>query len=314
VLLGALGVALPCALALGGCGDDGGSAASARGDTTTVARGGSGKDVAVTLPTRSTEFWRQFEAGLREAAQKGGLKLTVEYAELDANRQLAQVNGFVSRKVDAVLVAAPDAAGAAAAVQRAREANIPVFTAVETAGGVASHVASDDQAGGRVAATYLSTFLQQRGEVAVVGQPGARASMEREAGFRASLAPVAKTMPIVATVNGGGTVEGARAATDALLQANPGVDAIFATTEPHTLGALQAVMARGRQELVMVGYDPGPESLAAIKRESPLKAAVQQAPRELGMRALQVIAEHLSNEGVPSRLSVGVKLVTIDAK
>ena len=48
-----------------------------------------------------------------------------------------------------------------------------------------------------------------------------------------------------------------------------------------------------------------------IAQETPLKAVVVESPREMGMRALQVVAEHLSNEGVPPRLAVGVRLVTI---
>jgi ribose transport system substrate-binding protein len=301
---------------LAACGKDGGKAASARGDTTTVARGGSGKKVAVTLPTRQSDFWRQFEAGVKEAAGKGGYEVAIESGEGDPLRQQSQVDAFVSRKVDALLVAAPDGPTATSLAQRARAAGIAVFTAVEPPAGItpASHVASDDEGGGRVAATYLRTFMRGTARVVIVGSPGVRADAEREAGFRATLAKDVKGMPIVATVNGGGTRESARAATEAFLQANPQVEALFATSEPNTLGALDAALARGRQELVMVGYDPGPESLDAIRRESPLKASVQQSPRELGMRALQVIAEHLSNEGVPPRITIGVRIVTADEK
>lgn len=298
--------------ALLACTRDGGSGA-ARGDTTQVARGGAGKTIGVVIPTRGTDFWRQFEAGAKEAAERGDYTLRVESAELDAQRQLGAVEQLVGAGADAVLLAAVAEEGAAAAVSAATRAKVPVFTAGIAAQGatVIAHVASDDDGGGEVAATYLATALGGRGEVGVVGLPGTTAGRAREAGFRRAIGTRAG-MKTIAAVDGGGTRESARAATDALLEANPGVDALFAVTEAHTLGALDAVEARGRQELLLVGYGLPPEAAQAITRERPLKAAIIESPRAMGMRAVQVVAEHLSNEGVPPRLAVGVRLVTIE--
>lgn len=308
-------VALPALLALLACSrdDDGAGAGAARGDTTRVAKGGAGKTVGVVIPSRGTEFWRQFEAGLKEAADKGDLQVRVESAEMDGGRQQGAVEQLVAAGADAVLLAAVAEDGAGAAISAAARARVPVFTAGIAAPGapVVAHVASDDDGGGEVAATYLAAVLGGRAEVGVVALSGTAAGRAREAGFRRALG-AHKDMRLLAAADGGGTRESARAATDALLEANPGVDALFAVTEAQTLGALDAVEARGRQELILVGYGLSPESAQAITRERPLKATVVESPRAMGMRALQVVAEHLSNEGVPPRLAVGVRLVTID--
>jgi ribose transport system substrate-binding protein len=291
------------------CGDKGGSGA-ARGDTTSVARGGAGKTVGVVLPSRGTEFWQQFASGLEEAAERGDYKLRIESAEMDTSRQRTAIERLTTEKVDALLVAPIDPASASTAIARAAESKVPVFTAGQQVPGarVVSHVASDDAAGGEVAATYISTFMRGRGEVAILGFPGRSADDAREQSFRRAMS-AQKGMPIVGSASGGGTRESARAATEALLEANPQIDALFVTDEAQTLGALDAT--RGRwQELVIVGYGLSADAEAAITEETPLKAVVLEAPREMGIRALQVAAEHLSNEGVPARLAVGVKLIS----
>jgi ribose transport system substrate-binding protein len=291
------------------CGDEGGSGA-ARGDTTSIARGGAGKTVGVVLPTRGTEFWQQFASGLEEAAERGDYKLRIETTEMDTSRQRTAIERLTTEKVDALLLAPIDPMSPTAAIARAAESKIPVFTVGQQVPGarVISHVASDDAAGGEVAAAYISTFMRGRGDVAILSFPGNVADDAREQSFRRALA-AHKGMPIVASVGGGGTRESARAATEALLEANPQVDALFVTDEAQTLGALD--VTRGRwQELVIVGYGLSADAEAAITEETPLKAVVLESPREMGIRALQVAAEHLSNEGVPARLAVGVKLVS----
>jgi ribose transport system substrate-binding protein len=291
------------------CGDRGGSGA-ARGDTTQIARGGAGKRIVAVLPTRDGEFWQQFESGLKEAAERGGYALRVELAQLDTARERTIVETIVRDGTDALLLVPSSPTATAPLIAAANSAKIPVFTAgTEVPGArVVAHVASDDAAGGELAATYIATFMRGAGEVSIIGMPGTPAGDAREQSFRRAIG-AQKGMKVLATVSGGGTREGARAATEALMAEHPQTDAIFVTSEAQTLGALDAT--RGRwQELVVVGYGFPAEAEAAIVQETPLKAAIREAPREMGMRAVQVIAEHLSNEGVPARLAVGVRLMS----
>jgi ribose transport system substrate-binding protein len=291
------------------CGENGGSGA-ARGDTTQIARGGAGKTIAAVLPTRQGEFWQQFESGLKEAAERGGYELRVELAELDTARERTIVQSVIKDGADALMLVPSNAAAAAPLVASAAAAKIPVFTAGTAIPGarVVSHVASDDEAGGELAATYIATFMRGGGEAAIVGLPGTPAGDARERGFRRKLEGQ-RALTIVTTVSGGGTRESARAATEALMAEHPRIDAIFVTSEAQTLGVLDATRERW-QELVVVGYGFPAEVEQAIAQESPLKASIREAPREMGIRAVQVIAEHLSNEGVPPRLAVGVRLMS----
>jgi len=79
-----------------------------------------------------------------------------------------------------------------------------------------------------------------------------------------------------------------------MLQGNSGIKAIFGINDDSALGALSAAEARGRNDLVIVGYDATPEAVKAIQRGSQLKADVAQQPRDLGAKTIEVIRTHFS--------------------
>ena len=98
-------------------------------------------------------------------------------------------------------------------------------------------------------------------------------------------------------------------AADDMLQSNPDLRAIFAINDETALGALSAAEARGKTDLVIVGYDAAPEAVAAIKRNSALKADVAQQPREIGAKTIEAIARHFHRRNGRKNVSVPVKIV-----
>src|ERR1043166_6488306 len=85
--------------------------------------------VGVTLLTREDEFYRELEDGLRKAAAAHGYRLIVTSGDRDLARQQSQIDDFIVRKVDAIIVCAVDSKGIGPAIEKANSAKIPVFTA-----------------------------------------------------------------------------------------------------------------------------------------------------------------------------------------
>lgn len=278
-------------------------------------RGGSGgKRIGVTLLTREHEFYRELEAGLREAAEKDGYQLIVTSGDFDLAKQQSQIENFIVQHVDAIIVCPADSKGIGPAIERANEAKIPVFTAdIAAQGGqVVSHVASDNLAGGRLAADYIAKALNGEGAVGVIGQQEVQTGLDRETGFKEEM----KKYPgvkVAAVLNGGGVRDRALKAADDMLQGTPGLKAVFGINDDSALGALSAAEARGRKDLVIVGYDATPEAVKAIQRGSALKADVAQQPRELGAKTIEVISTHFGGGQVPKNIAVPVKLVDADS-
>src|SRR5204862_234706 len=119
--------------------------------------------------------------GLRSEASKNGYELIVTAGEFDLGKQSAQIEDFITRKVDAIVLCSVDSRGIGQAVKKANEAGIPVFTADIAAqeGAVICHIASDNVAGGRLAGEYLAKILNGNGKVAVIGQPTVTSVLDR---------------------------------------------------------------------------------------------------------------------------------------
>src|SRR4051795_6656349 len=80
--------------------------------------GGNSKRIGVTLLTREHEFYRQLEAGLREAANAKGYKLIVTSGDFDLAKQQSQIDNFLVQKVDAIVVCPVDSKGIAPAIEK----------------------------------------------------------------------------------------------------------------------------------------------------------------------------------------------------
>lgn len=268
------------------------------------------KRVGVTLLTREDDFYRELEAGLKDEAAKNNFELIVQSGDKDLSKQQSQIDNFIVQKVDAIIVCPTDTLGIAPAIERANAANIPVFTADIAAGGgkIVSHVASDNVAGGRLAAGYIVKAIGGAGKVGIIGQPEVQSVVDRENGFKEEIKK-SPNITLVPTLNGGGVRDRALKAADDLLQGNPDLKAIFCINDETALGALSAAQTRGRGDLVIVGYDAAPEAVEKIKQGTQLKADVAQQPREIGKQTIEAIAKHLKGEPVAPKTDVPVKIV-----
>ena len=71
----------------------------------------------------------------------------------DANKQLSQVQDFITKGVDAIVIAPTNSAGSKSMIELAEAQNIPVFTMdIKSDGQAVSHIATDNKKGGELAA------------------------------------------------------------------------------------------------------------------------------------------------------------------
>ncbi len=272
------------------------------------------KVIGVTLLTRGHMFYRDLEQGLREEAAKNQYELIVTAGEFDLGKQIAQIEDFVARKVDAIIVCPADSKGVGPGIKKANAAGIPVFTADIAAqeGDVICHIASDNVAGGRLAGEYLAKVLNGKGNIAIINQPVVTSVLDRAEGFKEVIVKYPQ-MKIVADVNGQGVRDKALQAATDILQANPKLNGIFGINDDSALGALDAVQQFKRAGVVIVGYDATPPAVDAITKGTALKADVIQYPKKIGTSTIEQIKEYFSGKQVPKVLPVEVGIVDKEA-
>jgi len=272
-----------------------------------------GVPIGVSLLTRTHPFYQELEAGLREAAARHGFELSVQAGEFDVAKQKDQIEGFLVRKVAAIVVSPCDSKSIGTSIQAANRAGIPVFTsdiAVLAEGAqVVSHVASDNVAGGRLAAQAVSQALGGKGKIAIIDHPEVESVIQRVRGFEEELTRH-PGLKVVAKLSGRGSKDVAFKTAEDILQAHPDLDAIFGINDDSALGAVAAVERAGRLgRVTIVGFDAVPEARAAIAAGK-IYADVVQDPREIGRRTIETVARYLKGEKVPPSDLISCRLYT----
>lgn len=270
-------------------------------------------EIGVSLPANGGAFYHDVERGMRQVSDSLGLELRVTTG--DGARQAAQVDSFVARGVAAIVLGPADPGGIADAIERANRAHIPVFTTgVAAEGGqVVSSIGSDDRQGGEFASWYLAQRLHGGGNVAILDQPALASVRDRVAGFRLVLARFPNIRIVANPAVEPGTRAQAQRATDNLLAADQKIDAIFGTTDECALGALAAIEAARRTDVIVVGYGASPEARAAIVARTALVADAVPDPVTIGRYTLEVAASHLRGNRVATWVPVRVSVVDRDS-
>jgi ribose transport system substrate-binding protein len=269
------------------------------------------KQVGVSLLTKQHVFYRDLEAGMRDAADRYGLELHVQSCEFDPKLQDSQVDDFLVQKMDALILCPADSASIVGAVKKANSAGVPVFTADIAAkgGDVVSHIASDNVMGGRLAGEYMAKALGGQGKIIIIDSPAVTSVQDRTRGFVEAISAY-PGIQIVDRPSAEGQRALAHEKMQNMLQKHPDLRGVFGINDDSALGALAAIRAsRGHENIVIVGYDATPEARKEILAGSQLRADSVQYPKVMGEVACQIVALHLQGDPVPKIMPIGVGIV-----
>jgi ribose transport system substrate-binding protein len=263
--------------------------------------------IGVSLLTRTHPFYQELEAGLREAAAANGYELLITAGEFDVAKQKDQLQDFIVKRVNAIIVSPSDSRSIGTAIKAANDAGIPVFTAdiacLAEGIRIVSHVASDNVAGGKLAAQALTEALGGQGEVAIIDHPEVESVIQRVRGFEEEIA-THPGVEIVAKLSGHGVKDQAFRTAEDILQAHPNLKAIFGINDDSALGALAAVEKAGKLgQVLIVGFDAVPEAREAIEAGK-IYADVVQQPHEIGSRTIDAIKTYISGGQVPPTILI----------
>jgi ribose transport system substrate-binding protein len=259
-------------------------------------------------------FWQSVKAGAEKAGQETGAQILWNgpAKEVEVDRQISILEDFVNQKVDAIVMAATDANALVPTIQKATEAGIPVIT-IDS--GVNSSlpkslVATDNEKGAAEAAHQLARLIGGPGEVGLMPfVKGAATSDARERGFKEGLAEHPE-LKLISTLYSNSQSDTAQRNTEDMLTANPGLNGLFAASEPTAIGAAQVLKARGKSgQVKLVAFDSSPEELQALE-EGTIQALIVQNPFQMGYQGVQTAIKAKQGETVPPRIDTGVAVVT----
>jgi ABC-type sugar transport system substrate-binding protein len=221
-----------------GCG---GQSAHAPGDGTPV--------IGVSFDTLQTEYWVASRDALAAEIKARGADLILAVANNDANRQLEQVNNFIAKGVDGIVIAPKDAQAVVPIIKAANRAGIPIVLynrpPADGAGKSVTVVADNFE----ITRRTVNYMIEQAGKsgrkheaLILVGDLGDINAVGRRDGFDAAVQSHADLIEVVARVPTEWNQEKALAGVTNALQANPEIDFIFSSSDflfPSVISALQ---------------------------------------------------------------------------
>jgi simple sugar transport system substrate-binding protein len=228
----------------------------------------------------------------------------------DDEGMINAIESMVTQEVQAIVVT-PTSPNVQDALQEAVDAGIVVVLVdndIPGWEGATSLVATDNLAGGVLAGEFLAEQLEPGDTVAVLeGVAGAPSLEDRVTGFEEGLGD---DFEIVASLpTDCDQTKGLDAAQD-ILTANPDVTAIYGACGPPIIGALEAIESADK-DILVVGFDAGPDEVAAIVAGDQL-ASVAQFPARMGELGAQAALDAINGEQVEPLIDTGTEIVTAD--
>jgi ribose transport system substrate-binding protein len=240
--------------------------------------------VGVTLSAASNPFFLAEGKAIQKAARKKSIEASVQYANSDVSVQSDQVDAFIRKGVDSIVVDAVDSEGIAPAVLKAKQAHIPVVAIDVSAIGADSTITSDNEQAGREACDYLIKRLGGKGKMAIVDGTAVSAITDRKRGCKKAV----KAHPgikIVATQRADLTRDKSLNVASNIMTSHPDVDGFFGVNDPTAVGIALAVKQK-RADAKIVGVD-GAKQLTDHFDKGQVIGTSGQNPRELGRQGFE---------------------------
>lgn len=267
--------------------------------------------IGVSVLTFANPFFNELADAIREEAAKHDYQTIVVDGNEDAVKQDQQVDDFITKQVDTIVLCPCDSKAVGSSIVKANQAGIPVFTAdiasLAGQGEVVCHVATDNRGGGRAAAKAVIEMLGGKGKVAVLDHPMLESVIQRTTGFKEVMAET-KGITVLGYWPGGGERKKSSSAAEDILQSHPDLDAFFCINDPSAMGAINAVEKAGKTDQVkIVGFDAQPEARRAVK-DGRLYATIVQYPRKIGSTVADAVHRHLVGKKVEPEILIPVTI------
>ncbi len=277
------------------------------------------KDVYIAVISKGFqhEFWQTVKLGSDTASDELGIRSTFEGPadESKIAEQINMVENAITKRADAILLAALDTEALIPVVQKANKKGIPVvmFDSNINSNIPISFVATDNKAAGALAAEKLGILLNGKGKVGIVAHNASTSTaQQRRDGFIEKMKANYPGIKLLKTVYSDGDHQKAMDKSTDMMQSNPDLAAIYATNEGSAIGVATAVEAKGKVGKVkVVGFDSSEAEIGFLK-DGVVEGFVVQNPFNMGYLGVKALYNVLEGKSIESRIDTGATFVTID--
>ncbi len=267
----------------------------------------------------SNPFFHAMEIGAREEAEKLGVELLVQGTnkETDVTQQVNIVENFMTKRVDAIVIAPASSSGLVPVLFRAQMQKIYVVNidnpleakTKKQLGLECPFVGSDNALGASLAAHDLVAAMGGVGEVAILeGIPGVINAELRKQGVRRVL-DAEPQIEIVASQTAEWETEKAYRSFTNILTAHPNVRGLFASNDSMALGAIRAIDTAGKTgQVTITSYDNLKAAQEAI-RTGTMHSTIDQHPELMGAYGVRAAMDHLDGNEPEAHITTPLEVI-----
>jgi ribose transport system substrate-binding protein len=255
------------------------------------------------------EPWRvQMNADIKNAAaQHPELSVVFKDAQNDTLQQRAQVEEFVSSKVDLLIISPKEAQPLTEPVAHAVDAGIPVIVLDRAVLGdkYTCFIGADNVKIGKAAGQWIVKRLGGKGKVVELeGLMTSIPGQDRHNGFREGIA--GSGIDVIFQAEMKWLEPDARQEMESALSRFDKIDLVFAHNDPGAHGAYLAAKAAGRDNIIFVGIDALPQEGVAYVQQGILDATFRYPTG--GAEAIDTALKIFKGETVPKKIVLGTRL------
>lgn len=281
-----------------------------------------GEDIVFIQGVKGDGFYITMDCGVRAEAKKLGAKVTTEGpAKFDATLSRPILEAVVAKKPDAILIAPNDVNAMQKPLEAAAKKGIKIVlvdTTVKNPKFAVSEISSNNLAGGAAAFKAVQQLVPAGGKVLGIGvKPGISTTDARDKGFKDAAEASGGKYTFIGQEYSDNEPSKAAQITTAAIAANPDLKAIFASNLFSAQGAATGIKQAGKEgEIVVIGFDAGPDQVAALK-DGTVQALIAQQPYDIGVQGVQQAVAALNGEKTKKKITTGFTIITknnVDSK
>jgi ribose transport system substrate-binding protein len=281
----------------------------------------------VLVPGLTTDaFYITMNKGAQAAAEDLGITVDFQGApNFNPVEQIPVLDAVIASAPSAILIAPTDKVQLVEPLRKAVDAGIPVVT-VDTfiddgsyqdgAGDgdfPMSYIASDNVAGGKIAARAMCEAIGNAGSVYVSNvSPGISTTDQREEGFKAGIAEICPDVTVLETQYNDNDSATAASQFQAVLASNPDVAGVFGANLFSALGAANGVEGADKSgDVTVIAFD-APQSIVDQIKSGLVDMTIAQHPFEIGYYGVITAYAHITGNPVPPSIGTGYTVMTAD--
>jgi len=269
--------------------------------------------IGASMLSLQSEFVVNVKDAMEARAKEKNITLIVNDAQRTAEKQVQQVETFISQNVDAIILNPCEVEASSPAIEKAKAAGIPIINVnSETAAIPDGFAGSRDEQAGEIAMEQIAKLIGGKGNVVMIdGYMGQAAQIKRARGAKTILKKYPGIKIIAEQSADWDRAKGMTLMENWIQSYGGRIDAVFAHNDEMGMGALQALeQAKLKEKIIVVSIDAIADALQAVK-DGRLDATVFQDAKGQGAGAVDMAIQMIKKEPVANnQIFIPFQLVT----